>query len=135
MNQDHISFYDVITVTNHDSSCFMFSHYWKVIYNYSAELKVVNMVNKEPFCEHSLIKKGKLVLIVSQITFIIPVYGILNEDFHAIKFSYFSAKTILFVVVQASVACMVVCYSIIFVRYNCRLIAAGDVLKLKIVFL
>lgn len=64
---------------------------------------------------------------MTQLTFMMPVSGILNNDLHAIEFSYLSIRLVLFIVIQGSVACMVITYSIVFVRYNCRLTAAGDV--------
>lgn len=83
--------------------------------------------NVKAFYEHSFIKNARIIIIMSQITCMMPVSGVLSNDLHAIEFSYFSIKLVLFMVVQASVACMAVTYSIVFVRYTCRLKAAGDV--------
>lgn len=77
------------------------------------------------FYEHSLLKNARAVLIIAQIACLIPVSGILNNDLHAIEFSYVSVRVVLSVIVQASVACMAVSYSVVFLLYDCRLRAAG----------
>lgn len=92
--------------------------------NHKAKVADVTSTMKS-FYKHSLIQNERIVLILSQIICLIPVSGILTNDLHAIKFSYISVKVLLFVVVQASIACMLITYSVVFVIYDCRLRTAG----------
>lgn len=89
--------------------------------------KVGNMT-LTTFHENSFIKNSKTILIMAQVICMIPVSGILSNDLHQIKFSYMSLKVILFLIVDASVACMVFTYSVVFVQYTCKLEAAGNTL-------
>lgn len=88
--------------------------------------KVADMVSVvRTFCENSLIKNGKVVLLMTQVFCMLPVSGVFKNDLQAIGFSYFSVKVILFAAVTASISCMSVTYSAVFVLYHCRLTAAG----------
>lgn len=77
------------------------------------------------FYENTFIKNATIILAMTQIFCLIPVSGIFSNDFHAINLSYFSIRFILFVIVAASIACMSLTYCVVFVKYNCRLKAAG----------
>lgn len=77
------------------------------------------------FCENSLIKNAKVILLMTQVFCMLPVSGVLKNDLQAIGFSYFTVKVILFVAITISISCMSVTYSVVFIRYHCRLTAAG----------
>lgn len=77
------------------------------------------------FTENSLITNAKMVLVMTQVFCMVPISGILSNDLQAISMPRFSIKIFLFIAVMASVLCMSAAYSVVFVRYDCRLRAAG----------